>query len=288
MIPADTRLIRVGRRAPERSTRSITFVLSCGILAVAVIFAIGAPLLAPFDPLAVNLRLINAAPGTEGHLLGTDASGRDILSRVMFGAQTSLLGPLIAVIVASVLGIGLGALAAWAGGWVDAVISRLIDFLFAFPGLLAAVFTVALFGPGFLAPAIGIAIAYAPAIARLTRTVVLQERDKLYVKAERALGFSGFRVLTRSVMPNSLPIVLSLCILSFGYALIDLAALSFLGLGVQAPQPDWGVMLNESTSSMLQGAWWVMATPALVIIAVVVSVNIVGESLLARRQEGLR
>lgn len=287
MIPADTRLIRVGRRAPERSTRSITFVLSCGILAVAVIFAIGAPLLAPFDPLAVNLRLINAAPGTDGHLLGTDASGRDILSRLMFGAQTSLLGPLIAVIVASVLGIGLGALAAWAGGWVDAVISRLIDFLFAFPGLLAAVFTVALFGPGFLAPAIGIAIAYAPAIARLTRTVVLQERDKLYVKAEKALGFSGFRVLTRSVMPNALPIVLSLCILSFGYALIDLAALSFLGLGVQAPQPDWGVMLNESTSSMLQGAWWVMATPALVIIAVVVSVNIVGESLLARRQEGL-
>ncbi len=288
MIPADTRLIRVGRRAPERSTRSITFVLSCGILALAVIFAIGAPLLAPFDPLAVNLRLINAAPGTDGHLLGTDASGRDILSRLMFGAQTSLLGPLIAVIVASVLGIGLGALAAWAGGWVDAVISRLIDFLFAFPGLLAAVFTVALFGPGFLAPAIGIAIAYAPAIARLTRTVVLQERDKLYVKAEKALGFSGFRVLTRSVMPNALPIVLSLCILSFGYALIDLAALSFLGLGVQAPQPDWGVMLNESTSSMLQGAWWVMATPALVIIAVVVSVNIVGESLLARRQEVLR
>ncbi len=288
MIPADTRLIRVGRRAPERSTRSITFVLSCGVLALAVIFAIGAPLLAPFDPLAVNLRLINAAPGTDGHLLGTDASGRDILSRLMFGAQTSLLGPLIAVIVASVLGIGLGALAAWVGGWADAMISRLIDFLFAFPGLLAAVFTVALFGPGFLAPAIGIAIAYAPAIARLTRTVVLQERDKLYVKAERAIGFSGFRVLTRSVMPNALPIVLSLCILSFGYALIDLAALSFLGLGVQAPQPDWGVMLNESTSSILQGAWWVMATPALVIIAVVVSVNIVGESLLARRQEGLR
>lgn len=288
MIPADTRMIRVGRNSSNRSTRTVAFVLSCGVLALAVISAVGAPLLAPFDPLAVNLRLINAAPGTDGHLLGTDASGRDILSRLMFGAQTSLLGPMIAVSVAATVGIALGAAAAWRGGWVDSVISRLIDFLFAFPGLLAAVFTVALFGPGFLAPAIGIAIAYAPAIARLTRTVILQERDKLYVKAELALGFRGFRVLTRSVMPNALPVVLSLVILSFGYALIDLAALSFLGLGVQAPQPDWGVMLNESASSMIQGAWWVMATPALVIIIVVVAVNIVGEALLARRQELLR
>lgn len=288
MIPADTRLLRVPRRVGDRSTRRVGFVLACGVVALAIIMAVGAPVLAPFDPLAVNLRLINAAPGTDGHLLGTDASGRDILSRLMHGAQTSLLGPLIAVLVASALGIALGALAAWRGGWIDQAISRVIDFLFAFPGLLAAVFTVALFGPGFLAPAIGIAIAYAPAIARLTRTVILQERDKLYVRAELALGFRGIRVLTRSVMPNALPIVLSLSVLSFGYALIDLAALSYLGLGVQAPHPDWGVMLNESTSSMLQGAWWVMAAPSVVIILVVVSVNIIGEALLARRQEVLR
>lgn len=259
------------------------FVVSIGIIAAAVASAAFAPQLAPFDPLAVNLGLINAAPGTDGHHLGTDANGRDILSRLIYGAQTSLLGPLIAVVVATAVGVLIGALAAWRGGWLDAALSRITDFLFAFPGLLAAVFTVALFGPGLLAPAIGIAVAYAPVIARLTRTVVLQERDKLYVQADLALGFSPMRTLAFAVAPNSLPVVASQSILSFGYALVDLAALSYLGLGVQPPTPDWGVMLNESTSSMLQGAWWVMASPAVVIVAVVVAFNIVGETLIGRR-----
>ncbi len=262
--------------------------VSLGIIVVAVASAVLAPLIAPFDPLAVNLQAINAAPGTDGHLLGTDASGRDILSRIMFGARTSLLGPLLAIVVAAVLGIALGAIAAWNGGWIDAALSRVTDFLFAFPGLLAAVFTVALFGTGIVAPAIGIAIAYSPVIARLTRTVIAAERNKLYVRADEVLGFAPAWVLVRTVMPNALPIVISQCILSFGYALVDLAALSFLGLGVQAPTPDWGVMLNESSSSMLQGAWWVMLFPSAVIVLVVVAFNIVGEELMARRAGALR
>ena len=248
-----------------------------------VLWATLAPVLAPFDPYQTNLRLINSPPFTEGHILGTDASGRDILSRLIYGARSSLFGPLVAILFASLAGISFGAIAAWKGGWLDRVLSQITDFLFAFPGLLAAVFAVALFGPGIIAPAIGVAIAYTPIIARLTRTVILQEKDKLYVKAERVLGFSSPRILFTAVMPNALPIVISQSILSFGYALIDLAALSFLGLGVQAPTPDWGVMLNESTSSILQGAWWVMLSPALVIVAVVVSFNVLGEELLSMK-----
>ncbi len=274
------------RAAPGRAKRKrprTVILLGYTVIAAAVLSAALAPILAPFDPLQVRLSDVNAAPGVNGHLLGADASGRDILSRLIYGARTSLIGPLIAIVVSTVAGVVLGAIAAWRGGWLDSVLSRINDFLFAFPGLLAAVFAVALFGKGFLAPALGVAIAYTPIVARLTRTVVLEERHKLYVRADLVLGYSGARVLTRTVLPNVLPIVLSQAFIGFGYALIDLAALSFLGLGVQAPEPDWGVMLNESTSSMLQGAWWVMAAPAVVIVLVVVAFNVVGESLLDNR-----
>lgn len=285
--PLPTSVLLVSAARPARRPIRWGFLISLLIIAAAVISAAFAPLLAPFDPLAVDLRSMNSPPGVNGHLLGTDASGRDILSRIMFGARTSLLGPLIAILVAAVLGITLGAVAAWNGGWIDAALSRVTDFLFAFPGLLAAVFTVALFGTGIIAPAIGIAIAYAPVIARLTRTVIVQERGKLYVRADEVLGFPPIGILVRTVMPNALPLVVSQCILSFGYALVDLAALSFLGLGVQAPTPDWGVMLNESASSILQGAWWVMLFPAAVIVLVVVAFNIVGEELMRRRMGAL-
>ena len=271
------------KSARPRHAGNAALWLSTLVIALTVSAALLAPVIAPFDPLAVNLGLINAPPGAEGHALGTDASGRDILSRLLYGARSSLIGPLIVVLVATVLGILIGALAAWRGGWLDTLLSRVTDFLLAFPGLLAAVFAVALFGPGLVAPAIGIAIAYTPIIARLTRTVVLQEKNKLYVRADLILGYSSPRTLALGVAPNALPVVVSQSVLSFGYALVDLAALSFLGLGVQPPAPDWGVMLNESRSSILQGAWWVMVFPAAAIVIVVVAFNMAGENLVRRR-----
>ncbi len=276
-------------RAPRRTVRARAPWGTRIAGAVLILFALGAalaPLLPPGDPYAVNLGLMNAPPGTAGHLLGTDGSGRDILSRLLFGARTSVVGPIIAVVVSVVLGVAMGAIAGWRGGWVDQVLTRIIDFLFAFPGLLTAVLAVALFGPGIVAPAIGIAIAYAPVIARLTRSVVLTERTKLYVVADRVMGFSPARTLITSVVPNVAPVIMSQCIVSFGYAMVDLAALSFLGLGVQAPQADWGLMLNESLTSLLLGAWWVMAIPAAALVFVVVSVNVIGESFMARREGG--
>ncbi|MGO4105908.1 ABC transporter permease [Leifsonia sp. YAF41] len=258
------------------------FTIAAGVLGAVLIAAIFAPLIAPHSPFAVNLGLTNAPPGTPDHILGTDGSGRDMLSRLIYGAQTSLIGPTLAIVVSVVLGVGMGAAAAWADGWVDTVLTRIIDFLLAFPGLLVAVFAVALFGPGLVAPAIGIAIAYAPVIARVTRSVVLTERGKLYVVADRVMGFSSWRTLTTTLLPNIAPLILSQCVVSFGYALVDLAALSFLGLGVQPPAADWGLMLNESLSSLLLGAWWVMAFPAGCLVIVIVSINAVGEGLLER------
>jgi len=267
----------------RRARRNISFDLSIGVLIAFAVAAIAAPVLAPHDPYSVDLGLTNAPPGTPGHPLGTDGSGRDLLSRLLFGARTSVIGPTIAITVSVVIGVTMGAAAAWCGGWIDAVLTRITDFLFAFPGLLAAVFAVALFGPGIVAPAVGIAIAYSPVIARLTRSVVLGEQQKLYVVADRTMGFSGVRTLVTTVLPNIAPIIVSQCIVSFGYALVDLAALSFLGLGVQAPEADWGLMLNESLPSLLLGAWWVMAFPAACLVLVVVAINTVGEGLLDRR-----
>ncbi len=281
------RTARAVRQTPTRARSSWGFRIGLAILVVFAIGAIFAPLLAPYDPYAVDLGLMNAPPGTQGHILGTDGSGRDTLSRLLYGARTSVVGPVIAIVVSVVIGVSMGAAAGWYGGATDQVLTRVIDFLFAFPGLLTAVLAVALFGPGIVAPAIGIAIAYSPVIARLTRSVVLSERTKLYVVADQVMGFSGGRTLATSVVPNVAPIIMSQCIVSFGYAMVDLAALSFLGLGVQAPEADWGLMLNESLPSLLLGAWWVMAIPAVALVMVVVSVNTVGESLMAR-SEGTR
>lgn len=287
MTTTAIRTARAAKLPSRREPHSIGFKIGVSVLVLLAIGAVFAPVLAPDDPLAVNLGLMNAPPGTDGHILGTDGSGRDVLSRMLYGARTSVIGPIIAVVVSVVLGVTMGAFAGWYGGWVDQLLTRVIDFLFAFPGLLVAVLAVALFGPGIVAPAIGIAIAYAPVIARLTRSVVLSERTKLYVVADRVLGFSGSRTLMQGVIPNVAPVIMSQCIVSFGYAMVDLAALSFLGLGVQAPAADWGLMLNESLTSLIIGAWWVMLIPAAALVIVVVSVNTVGESLMARGERRL-
>ncbi len=286
MTIAAIRTARATRRREHLTGYPLGFRVGVVILAVFAAGAILAPVVTSSDPLSVNLGLMNAPPGTIGHLLGTDGSGRDILSRLLFGARTSVIGPVLAVVVSVVLGVTMGAAAGWYGGWIDQLLTRVIDFLFAFPGLLTAVLAVALFGPGIVAPAIGIAIAYAPIIARLTRSVVLSERTKLYVVADQVLGFSGRRTLAEGVVPNVAPVIASQCIVSFGYAMVDLAALSFLGLGVQAPGADWGLMLNESLTSLIMGAWWVMAIPAAALVLVVVSVNMVGEGMMARNERG--
>lgn len=253
-------------------------VVSLLIVAAFVLVAALAPVLAPYDPDATDLSNPLAGIGAD-HWLGTDSSGRDTFSRLVHGARTSLVGPFAIVLASTVLGVGLGLLAGWRGGWVDAALSRAFDVLFAFPALLAAILSVALFGKGLVAPVIAMSIAYAPFTARLVRSLVQSERSRPYVSAYAVQGFGAAHVAVRRVLPNVAPTVLAQATVSFGYALLDLAGLSFLGLGIQPPTADWGNMINESRSAVLMGEPLTAIVPSVAVLLMVVSVNVIGEEL---------
>ncbi|MBS1673802.1 MAG: ABC transporter permease [Actinobacteria bacterium] len=276
-VPTPTMAVRV-LRMPKRLRGRGIVIGSMVILAVVTLAAILAPWVAPFDPDAVDFTAFYAPPSAT-HWLGTDSLGRDLLSRIIWGGRTALLGPLLVVVFSTVLGILLGLLAGWRGGWIDAVLGRIFDVLFAFPSLLIAMMAVALFGKGLVAPVIAMSISYAPFVARLTRSLVAAERTRPYVAAYRVQGFGGAWIALRRVLPNVSPIVGAQSTLNFGYVLAELAGLSFLGLGVQAPTADWGAMINEAQSGIAAGQFLPAIAPAIVVVLVVVAVNIVGEDL---------
>ena len=273
-------------RAPRVRRANATLLMAIGVVAVMALAAVFAPVIAPYDPDEVDLSAFYASPST-AHWLGTDGLGRDILSRLMHGARTALLGPLLVVVASTVLGILLGLLAGWRGGWIDAVLGRLFDVVFAFPSLLIAIMAVALFGKGLVAPVIAMSIAYAPFVARLTRSLVASERSRPYVGAYRVQGFSGPWIAVRRVLPNVTPIIGAQSTLNFGYVLAELAALSFLGLGVQPPTADWGAMINESQSGLIGGHFLPAIAPAVAVVIVVVAVNVIGEELSDRIGGGI-
>lgn len=273
-------------RAPRRRRPRFLYLASVVILAVVVLAAILAPLIAPYDPDAVDFRSF-LAPPSAAHWLGTDALGRDLLSRLIYGGRTALIGPLLVVVFSTVIGILLGLWAGWRGGWIDAALSRVFDVLFAFPSLLIAIMAVALFGKGLVAPVIAMSIAYAPFVARLTRSLVAAERARPYVAAYRVQGFGGAWIAMRRVLPNVTPIVGAQSTLNFGYVLAELAGLSFLGLGVQAPTADWGAMINEAQSGVAAGHFLPAIAPAVAVVIVVVCVNIIGEELSDRIGGGI-
>lgn len=270
--------ITIGREYAARGRRAnVLLIASVTVLTVIVVGAIFAPLIAPYDPQRVDLMAVHAPPSS-AHWLGTDSLGRDLLSRIMFGARTALLGPLLVVVASTILGILLGLLAGWRGGWVDAVLGRIFDLLFSFPALLIAIMAVALFGKGLTAPVLAMSIAYAPFVARLTRTLIISERSRPYVSAYRVQGFSGSWIAMRRVLPNVTPVVGAQSTLNFGYVLAELAGLSFLGLGVQAPTADWGAMINEAQAGIAGGHFLPALAPAVAVVIAVVAVNVIGEA----------
>lgn len=268
-------------RAPRKPRSNRLFWGSVIVMAIITLAAIFAPWVAPYDPDAVDFLAFYGTP-SPAHWLGTDGLGRDILSRMIFGARTALLGPLLVVIFSTVVGILLGLLAGWRGGWIDAVLSRFFEVIFAFPALLIAIMAVALFGKGLVAPVIAMSIAYAPFVARLTRSLIMAERNRPYVAAYRVQGFSGPWIALRRVLPNVTPVVGAQSTLNFGYVLAELAGLSFLGLGVQAPQADWGAMINEAQTGLVGGHFLPAIIPAVAVVIVVVAVNVIGEELSER------
>ena len=278
--PNPTTAVRV-IRAPRVRRASWLFTASTVVLGIVTLAAIFAPLVAPYDPDAVDFLAFYSSPSA-AHWLGTDGLGRDILSRMIFGARTALLGPLLVVVFSTIVGILLGLLAGWRGGWIDALLGRIFDVIFAFPSLLIAIMAVALFGKGLVAPVIAMSLAYAPFVARLTRSLVAAERNRPYVAAYRVQGFGGAWIALRRVLPNITPIVGAQSTLNFGYVLAELAGLSFLGLGVQAPQSDWGAMINEAQTGIVGGHFLPAMVPAVAVVIVVVAVNIIGEELSER------
>lgn len=268
----------------RRRIRLLPVVVGRAPFALAVLAIVGmtsvallASVIAPTDPASVDLGATLTSPGTAGHAFGTDTAGRDTLSRLVYGARISLLTPLIVIVAATVLGSIVGIICGWAGGIGDAILSRIVDFLFAFPSLLVAMLAVALFGRGLFAPTVGLVIAYTPYAARLVRNLVMQEKARPYVEAYRLQGFAGHAIALRMIVPNISPTMLAQAALGFGYVLVDLAALSYLGLGAQPPTADWGVMVADGQEALIQGVIWPVLFPCLAIVAIVVAINVVGD-----------
>jgi peptide/nickel transport system permease protein len=261
--------------------------VSAAVIALATVAAVFGPLLAPFNPDLPNLGLAWVGP-VGGHLLGYDFQGRDVLSRLLAGAQSSMLGPLAVVILSMAAGAVLAVVAAWRRGAADAVISSGLDILFAFPGILLAVLATAIFGAGLTAAAIALSIAYMPYVARVLRGVALRERSQPYVAALEVQGSSATTICLRHIIPNMLPLIVAQATIMFGWAMVDLAAISFLGLGVQPPAPNWGVMISENQTGILQGYPLPALSAGVCIVAVVIAFNILGERLFEQAQAARR
>jgi peptide/nickel transport system permease protein len=275
-VPEQRRFTALLRSQARRLGRS--GMVAAAILAFLTLLVIAGPLLTPDDPNAVNLAQAFAGPSS-AHLLGTDSLGRDLLSRLIEGARTSLLGALIVVLAAASVGASAAIASAWSGGWLDAIVSRIVDIMFAFPGLLLAILAVALFGPGLTAPIIALAIAYTPGMARVTRSAALRERSLPYVDALQVQGMSGPRICAHHILPNLSRFLIAQITVSFGYAIVDLAAISFLGLGVQPPQSDWGLMVANGESNIFRGYPQESLYAGIMIVIAVSALNVLGNRL---------
>ncbi|MFG2626857.1 ABC transporter permease [Streptomyces sp. NPDC048473] len=258
-----------------KDRRPVGVVIAGGTLVMVVLAALLAPLLAPYAPDAIDLSASLAGTGPE-HLLGTDSSGQDLLSRVLYGARTSLVAPILLLAIAAVLGVTLGTLAAWRGGWVDTVVSRLTDVMYAFPGLLFTVLIIAVFGAGMTTSVLALGLAYTPTVAKYTRSVALSECRKPYIDAYSVQGMGGARICARYLVPNLGRSIIGYLVVLFGEALMSLATLSYLGFGAQPPSSDWGLMVQEGQAAVVQGALLPALVPGVAIALVVVSFNVVG------------
>jgi len=256
------------------------------ILIMLVLCAILANYVAPNSPSPSPPELFNKLkPGfwseeaIKGMPLGTDALGRCVLSRILYGARVSLSAGFVAVGIAMVLGITLGVLAGYYGGGVDAIVMRIVDIMFAFPALLLAIVIVAVIGQGLGKAMVAIGIVYTPQMARIVRSSVLYIKEMEYIEVQRAIGSSNWRIIFRHVLPNSIAPVIVYGTLMLATAILDCAALGFLGLGAQPPTPEWGAMLSKSYSYIVSGAWWAATFPGIAILLSVLGLNLLGDGL---------
>lgn len=275
------------RRMPQRrgGIRGLGVIghVALVLCVVFVVLAVVGPWIAPYDPNAVNLSNAYVGP-IGGHLLGFDQSGRDLLSRLCAGARTSLLGPAVVVAIAGSVGTALGISSAWFGGWYDSVLASILNVVFAFPGILLAVLAVAVFGPGLPAAVLALSIAYTPYLARGVRSGAVSEAAKDYIAALRVQGLSAWRICFRHFLPNVLPLVVAQTISAFAYATVDLAAISYLGLGVQQPQSDWGLMVSSGQQGVIEGYPTEAISAGICLVIAVLAFSVLGDRLLSRNE----
>jgi dipeptide transport system permease protein len=248
-----------------------------------ILLAIFAPLIAPHAPQAQYRDATLVPPfwqegGSTTFLLGTDAVGRDILSRLIYGTRFSLFIGVIVTTLALIGGIVLGVIAGYFRGWIDTVIMRLMDIILAFPSLLLALVLVAVLGPGLINAMIAIALVFQPHFVRLTRAAVMAEKNRDYVVAAKVAGAGPLRLMFKTILPNCMAPLIVQATLSFSNAILDAAALGFLGMGAQPPTPEWGTMLAEAREFILR-AWWVVTLPGLAILVTVLAINLMGDGL---------
>jgi len=247
------------------------------VLAAILLMAVLAPVLTPEDPLEQQYGRVLTGPNSS-NLFGTDQFGRDILSRIVAGSRQSLMVAAIAIAIASSIGTLLGLVTGYYGGWIDMLIQRLIDVQLAFPGVLFALAVVAVLGPGLRNAMIAVGISLVPSYARMVRGAVLSVRENAYIEAARVVGVGDVRLVARHILPNVLAPIMVLTTVSVAWAILIGASLSFLGLGAQLPNPEWGLDLATSRD-YLREAWWMSTFPGMAIMLTVISVNLLGEGL---------
>ncbi|MBC9954116.1 ABC transporter permease [Leucobacter sp. cx-42] len=256
----------------------VTGVAAAAVLTIIALLALLAPWVAPYDPDYPDLLAALSGPSS-AHLLGADALGRDLLSRLMYGARITLIGPTFVILIATVVGTTLALIAAWNRGRVDTVISWILDVLFSVPGIVFALIAVAIFGPNLPTVVVGLSIGYIPYVARVVRGAALRERGMPYVQAAWLQGQSGIGISLKQILPNVQPIIVAQAVSSLGFAVIDLAAVSFLGLGVQPPTADLGLMVKSGFDSLLRGQGLEAISAGLTIVLIVWSITVLGDRL---------
>ena len=261
-----------------RLRRNPLAMVGLAIIAVLLVVAAFAPWLAPYDPVAQNLRGRLLPPGTEGHLLGTDDFGRDILTRILYGSRITLYIVALVAVTAPVVGLVIGTVAGYFGGWVDEVLMRITDIFLAFPRLILALALVAVLGPGIENAVLAIALTAWPPYARVARAETLTVRNSDYIAAVRLQGAGAVRIIWGHVVPMCLPSVIIRVTLDMAGVILTAAGLGFLGLGAQPPLSEWGLMISAGRKFLFE-QWWVATMPGLAIFIVSLGFNLLGDGL---------
>ncbi|HUL06996.1 MAG TPA: ABC transporter permease [Candidatus Acidoferrum sp.] len=274
IAPAD-RKIAATARVLYFARRNVLFVVGAAVFLAVVLAAIFAPLIAPYDPTAIDFADKLNAPGLQ-HLMGTNELGQDIFSQVLYGARTSLLVGVVVISLAIAIGVPIGLVAGYFGGHLDSALMRVSDVFLAFPPLLLPIAITAALGSGLFNAMVALAVSWFPWYSRIVRGAVMRVNNELYISAARAMGVGNVRIMLRHALPNSLTPIIVQGSMDFGYAILAAASLSFIGIGAQPPTPEWGLMAALSRTRFIDN-WWTVGFPGMAIFVTVLAVNLVGD-----------